>query len=345
MVIRMKPEASEEQKLSVLSFVKEQGLTTHRSESGKNTLIGITGSLAGLQLRDLKVFPGVEDAVRITSPYKLVSRDFRSEQTEIRFPGGMSAGGKNIIVIAGPCAVESEEQIETTAMICKTMGAHILRGGAYLSQTSPYSFQGLELEGLRLLRQAADHYGLLAMSEIVDVHYIEAFDEYVDVLQVGPRNMQNYELLKGLAKIRKPVMINRGLSVTIDEWLMAAEYVMTGGNHHVMLCERGIRTFEPRTISTLDISAVPALKECTHLPVFVDPAHAVGMRDKVIPLARAAVAAGADGVLVDVHPNPEKALVDRAQQLFPDQFSCLMTELKEIATVIGRSLSHTGIKK
>lgn len=338
MVIKMKPEATEDQKLEVTAYLREQELTPHRSESGGNTLIGVTGSLEGIQTTNLKVLPGVEDVVRITSPYKLVSKHFHDEKMVISFDNGVTIGGDEIAVIAGPSAVENEEQIETSAMIVRSMGGKILGGGAFIPRTSPYSFRGLELEGLKLARSAADNNGMLVISEILDKNQIENFDKYVDIFQVGPLNMQNFELLKGLGGINKPVLIKRGLSATIDEWLMAAEYVMSSGNHQVLLCERGIRTFEPKTGITLDISAIPVLKACTHLPILVDPSHAVGIRDRVIPLARAAVAAGADGVMVQVHPFPEKALTDNAQQLYPDQFDQLMKEAKAIAKAIGRTL-------
>lgn len=338
MVIKMKPEATEDEKQEILAFLKDEGLKVHRSESGGITLLGITGPLENIDIGDLKVLIGVGDVVRITAPYKLVSRNFRQEDTVITFDNGVSIGGKQLVVIAGPNAVESEEQIETSAMICKSMGAKILRGEAFISRTSPYSFQGSGLAGLKLLRRAADNNGMLVISEIQDKHQIDDFVRYVDILLVGSRNMQNFELLKGLGTINKPIMIKRGLSATIDEWLMSAEYVVTGGNHSVFLCERGIRTFEHKTKSTLDISAIPVLKGLTHLPIVVDPSRAVGVRDKVIPLARAAAAAGADGLMVEVHPFPEKALSHRPQQLYPDQFNQLMKEIKAIAKVIGRSL-------
>ncbi len=338
MVIKMKPEATEDQKLEVIAFLREQDLTPHRSESGGNTLIGVTGSLEGIQTASFRVLPGVEDVVRITAPYKLVSKHFHDEKTVITFENGVTIGGDEIAVVAGPSAVENEEQIETAAMIVRSMGGKILGGGAFIPRSSPYSFRGLELEGLKLVRKAADNNGLLVISEILDKNHVDDFVKYVDIFQVGPRNMQNFELLKGLGTIDKPVLIKRGLSATIDELLMAAEYVMSSGNHQVILCERGIRTFEPKTGNTLDISAIPVLKACTHLPILVDPSHAVGIRDRVTPLARAAVAAGADGIIVQVHPFPEKALVDSAQQLYPDQFNQLMKEAKAIAKAIGRTL-------
>ncbi len=338
MVIKLKPEAKEEEKLEIIAFLKDEGLEVHRSETEGVTLIGVSGPLESIDISDLKVLIGVEDVIRITAPYKLVSRHFRQKDTVITFNNGVSIGGQEIVVIAGPSAVESEEQIETAAMICKSMGAKILRGSAFISRPSPYGFQGLELEGLKLLRSAAENNGLLVTSEILDTHHIDDFVKYVDILMVGPRNMQNFELLKELGTTQKPVMIKRGLAATFDEWLMSAEYIASGGNHQVILCERGIRTFEPKTFNTLDISAIPVLKSLTHLPITADPSHAVDNRNRVMPLVRAAVAAGADGIMVEVHPFPEKALSDRAQQLYPDQFNQLMKETRAIAEAIGRTL-------
>ncbi len=338
MVIVMAPEATEEQKLDVISKLEELGLKVHRSDGSVNTILGAIGSLQGIDIRDIKILPGVEEVIRISTPYKLVSRHFHRENTVIKFSNGVKIGDDEIVVMAGPCSVESEEQIDTTAMIVKSMGAKILRGGAFKPRTSPYSFQGLGVEGLKLLRKAADSYGLLVISEILEIKYIEKFIEYVDIIQVGARNMQNFQLLKELGKINKPVMLKRGLSATIEELLMSAEYLMDGGNSNIILCERGIRTFETKTRNTLDISAVPVLKELSHLPVIVDPSHAIGIRDKVTPLARAAIAAGADGIIVEVHPTPEKALSDGAQSLYPNQFEQLMDEIGKIAGAIGRSL-------
>ncbi len=338
MVIKLRPRTTEEEKQDLILMLKDAKLDVHISESEGSKLIGVTGPLENIDIGDLRVMKGVEDVVRITAPYKLVSRSFRKDDTVIRFKNGVNIGGTKLVVIAGPSAVENEEQIETCAMVCKTMGARVLRGDAFVSRTSPYDFEGLKLEGLKLLRRAADNNGMLVLSEISYLHLMDEFLNYVDIIQVGPRNMQNFELLKGLGGIDKPVMIKRGLSSTIEEWLMAAEYVVTGGNHNVILCEHGIRTFEPKTRSTLDISAIPLLKTLTHLPIIVDPASAVGIRNKVIPLARAAAAAGADGIMVEVHPFPEKAQSDRARQLYPDQFGQLMNETKSIALAIGREL-------
>lgn len=338
MIIKMRPEASEDEKLEIMAFLKDEGFNVHRSQSEGITFLGVSGPLENIDISDLKVLIGVEDVVRITSPYKLVSRHFRQESTIIKLNKNVTIGGDEIVVMAGPSAVENEEQIETSAMICKSMGAKILKGGAFIAGSSPYGFRGLELDGLRLIRKAADNNDLLVTSEIQAQYHIDDFIKYVDIIQIGPRNMQNFGLLKELGKSGKPVMIKRGLSATIDEWLMAAEYIVSSSNHQVILCERGIRTFEPKTGNILDISAIPLLKSLTHLPIMVDPSHAVENRNMVIPLVRAAVAAGADSLSVDVHPNPEKALSDRAQQLYPDQFNQLIKETREIARVIGRSL-------
>jgi len=338
MVIVMKSNATEEEKLEVIAKLKNFHLNPHRSDGELKTVIGGIGSLVGIDLRDIRQMKGVEDVIRIGAPYKLASRDFRSENTVIRFKNGFELGTDRIAIMAGPCSVEGEEQLETTAMIVKSMGAHFLRGGAFKPRTSPYSFQGMGLEGLKLLRKAADANDMLVISEILEKDYLDAFLEYTDIIQVGARNMQNFQLLKELGRVDKPVMIKRGLSSTIEEWLMSAEYVMSEGNHQIILCERGIRTFEPKTRNTLDLSAVPVIKELTHLPIIVDPSHAIGIRNKITPLARAAVAVGADGIMIEVHPNPEKAFSDGAQSLYPNQFEDLMKEVTKIAEVIGRSV-------
>ncbi|MCI0471652.1 MAG: bifunctional 3-deoxy-7-phosphoheptulonate synthase/chorismate mutase [Candidatus Aminicenantes bacterium] len=338
MIIKMRPEASEDEKQEIIAFLKDEGFSIHRSEIEGITLLGVSGPLESINISDIKILIGVEDVVRLTSPYKFVSRYFRREDTVIKLKNDVVIGGNDIIIAAGPSAVENEEQIETSAMICKSMGAKILAGGTFISRSSPYGFQGLGLEGLILLRKAADNHALLVTSELQEQSHIDDFVEYVDILEVGPRNMQNFGLLQKLGTIDKPVIIKRGLSATIDEWLMAAEYIVSGGNNQVILCEKGIRTFEPKTGNTLDISAIPVLKSLTHLPIMADTSHAVDNRSLVIPLVRAAVAAGADAVMVEVHPYPEKALSDKAVQLYPDQFNQLMKEIKEIARAIGRSL-------
>jgi len=283
----------------------------------------------------------VREVVKISASYKLASRAFRPDGTIVKVgaPGNqIEVGGRDVVMMAGPCTVESAEQIMTIAGIMKENGIRVLRGGAFKPRTSPYSFQGMGEEGLKVLRKAADKYGLLVVSEIMNHTQIPLFCEQVDILQVGARNMQNFDLLKELAKVRKPVLLKRGPSATIEEWLLSAEYIMTGGNHNVMLCERGIRTFENYTRNTLDISAIPVIKKLSHLPVLADPSHGTGRRDKVPPMARAAVAAGADGLLIEVHHSPETALCDGAQSLYPAQFRELMSQLEMIAPAVQRSM-------
>jgi 3-deoxy-7-phosphoheptulonate synthase len=280
---------------------------------------------------------GVGEVIRITEPYKLASRSFRPEGTVVTL-GDVRIGGDEVIVMAGPCSVESEEQVRAAAAAVRRAGAKVLRGGAFKPRSSPYAFQGLGEDGLRLLRWAADEQGLKVVSEVMDVSQIGVMDQYVDILQVGARNMQNFSLLRELGKVRKPVLLKRGISATIEEWLLSAEYVLSGGNMDVILCERGIRTFENYTRNTLDISAIPVVKKLSHLPILADPSHGTGRRDKVAPMARAAVAAGADGLLIEVHCDPDRALSDGAQSLPPGQFDRLMAELRIIAPAIGRSI-------
>jgi 3-deoxy-7-phosphoheptulonate synthase len=287
---------------------------------------------------DLEVLPGVREVIRISEPYKLVGRTFKREDTVIRI-GDRSIGGPEIVAMAGPCSVESRDQVREIASRVREVGATILRGGAFKPRTSPYSFQGLGEEGLKYLREAADENGLLVVTEIMDGTQIPMFLEYVDILQVGARNCQNFSLLKELGKVDRPVLLKRGLSSTIEEWLLSAEYLMVGGNHQVILCERGIRTFETYTRNTLDLSAIPIVEKLSHLPIVVDPSHGTGRRDKVVPMARAAVAAGADGLLIEVHNAPDKALSDGAQSLYPEQFQRLMDEIRIIATALGRSVT------
>jgi len=276
--------------------------------------------------------------VRISAPYKLASRHFRPEGSVVQLGKGVAVGGEQIVMMAGPCSVESPEQIETVAALVAKHGARVLRGGAFKPRTSPYSFQGLGLKGLEMLRSAADAHGLLLVSEVMDLTQIPMVIEYVDMLQVGARNMQNYNLLKEIGKVSKPVLLKRGISATLEELLLSAEYIMMGGNYNVVLCERGIRTFESYTRNTLDISAIPVIKKLSHLPIIVDPSHGTGRRDKVPPMARAAVAAGADGLLIEVHNDPEKALSDGAQSLYPAQFEQLIKELRMIAPAVGRTI-------
>lgn len=337
MVVVMEPGATEEQIHKVMERLSGMGLRVHRSNGITHTVLGAIGDLRGVTLEDIKVLPGVRDVIRISEPYKLASRTFKSENTVIKV-GDVEIGGDRVVVMAGPCAVESREQILAVAQVVRAAGARVLRGGAFKPRTSPYSFQGLGEEGLHYLREAADRHGLLVITEVMDPGQIPLVVEYADILQVGARNMQNFSLLKELGKVRKPILLKRGLAATIEEWLMSAEYIISGGNREVVLCERGIRTFENYTRNTLDLSAIPMIKKLSHLPIMADPSHGTGIRDQVMPMARAAVAAGADGILVEVHTEPEKALSDGAQSLYPNQFEELMRELAIIVPALGRSL-------
>jgi 3-deoxy-7-phosphoheptulonate synthase len=288
--------------------------------------------------RELEVLESVKEVFGISKPYKLVSRSFRAENSIIQV-GDAKVGDEPVVVMAGPCSIESEDQIHAIAEIVAKAGARVLRGGAFKPRTSPYSFQGLGGEGLRYMREAADANGLGTVSEVMDASQVELMSEYVDIFQIGARNMQNFALLKALGRSNKPVLLKRGLSATIEDLLMSAEYILAGGNHDVILCERGIRTFETALRNTFDISAIPVVQQATHLPIIADPSHATGFRDKVAPMARAAVAAGADGLMVEVHHDPEKAMSDGPQSLFPDQFVELIEQLRQIAQTIGRTIA------
>jgi 3-deoxy-7-phosphoheptulonate synthase len=338
MVVVMEEGATEEQIQSVIDKLMKMGFDAHRSTGIRQTVIGAVGAKIDFDTRDIELIDGVEEVVRITAPYKLASRHFRPEGSVIQLGKGVAVGGEQVIVMAGPCSIESETQIDTIAARVKELGALVLRGGAFKPRTSPYSFQGLGLPGLKMMRSAADKQGLLVISEVMDHTQIPAMVDYVDVFQVGARNMQNYNLLKELGKVSKPILLKRGISATIEELLLSAEYIMSGGNYNVILCERGIRTFENATRNTLDISAIPVIQKLSHLPIVVDPSHGTGRRDKVPPMARAAVAAGADGLLIEVHPDPEKALSDGAQSLYPEQLERLMKELRMIAPAVGRTI-------
>jgi 3-deoxy-7-phosphoheptulonate synthase len=338
MVIVMEQTATEEQVQKVIETLVDVGYDVHRSTGVSHTVLGAVGSpRRPVDPRALELIPGVREVVKISEPYKLVGRTFKAEDTVVDL-AGIPVGGPEVIVMAGPCSVETREQVASVARSVQTSGAKVLRGGAFKPRTSPYSFQGHGEEALRWMRETADELGLAVVSEVMDVRVIEMMLRYVDCLQVGARNMQNYDLLKELGRVRRPVLLKRGLSATIEEWLLSAEYVLAGGNGQVILCERGIRTFENATRNTLDISAIPVVKKRSHLPILVDPSHGTGRRDKVIPMARAAVAAGADGLLIEVHNDPERALSDGAQSLYPDQFDRLMGELRVIAPVLGRVL-------
>ena len=338
MVIVMEHTAGEEQVQRVIETLVEVGYDVHRSSGVDYTVLGAVGAPhRPIDPRLVEVLPGVREVIRVSEPYKLAGRTFKPEDTIVDL-AGVLVGGAEVIAMAGPCSVESAEQIGGVAKAVSASGARILRGGAFKPRTSPYSFQGYGEEALKWMRAAADEAGLAVISEVMDPRQIEMMMRYVDCLQVGARNMQNFDLLKEVGRVRRPVLLKRGLSATIEEWLLSAEYVLAGGNSQVVLCERGIRTFESYTRNTLDISAIPVVKKRSHLPIVVDPSHGTGRREKVIPMARAAVAAGADGLIIEVHNNPEKALSDGPQSLYPEQFDRLMSELRIIAPVLGRTL-------
>jgi 3-deoxy-7-phosphoheptulonate synthase len=333
----MRERATDAQVQSVIAKLMEMGFDVHRSTGALRTVLGAVGGSRQFDTALLEVLDGVQEVHRITEPYKLASRTFRPENTVITIDD-VRIGGDEVIVMAGPCSAESEEQVEASAAAVKRAGAKVLRGGAFKPRSSPYSFQGMGEEGLRLLRAAADRHNLKLITEVMDLSQIELIEKYAHILQVGARNMQNFTLLRELGKSRTPVMVKRGISATIEEWLLSAEYVLAGGNPNVMLCERGIRTFESYTRNTFDISAIPVVQQLSHLPVIADPSHGTGRRDKVAPMARAAVAAGADGLIIEVHHDPDHALSDGAQSLLPAQFDRLMAELRIIAPAIGRSI-------
>ena len=337
MIVVMKPGSTKENLAAVIKKIEAAGLRTHLSKGEEVTIVGVIGDKKIIANLELQMMAGVEKTVRITEKYKLVSRDFHPEDTIID-AGGVKIGGSEVVVMAGPCAVESIEQLREAASAVKACGAKFLRGGAFKPRTSPYDFQGLGEDGLKLLRKVADEFDLRVVTEIVDKDDIETFCKYADILQVGARNMQNFQMLKALGKCSKPILLKRGLSATISEWLNAAEYIMSGGNEQVIFCERGIRTYETFTRNTLDLSAVAAVKELSHLPIVVDPSHGTGRWKMVAPMARAAIAAGADGLIIEVHPHPEKALSDGDQSLTPEAFRELMSNLGDIAKVMNRSL-------
>jgi 3-deoxy-7-phosphoheptulonate synthase len=338
MVVVMQEGATEEQIQRVINKLMNMGFDIHRSTGARHTVLGAVGAKIDFDTRDIELLEGVAEVLRISAPYKLASRHFRPEGSVIQLGHGVTVGGDQVVVMAGPCSVESAEQIEVIAEHVAKCGARVLRGGAFKPRTSPYSFQGLGPQGLEFMRRAADKHGLLVVSEVMDQTQIPMMLEYVDVLQVGARNMQNYNLLKELGKVPKPMLLKRGIAATVEELLLSAEYIMAGGNYNVILCERGIRTFESYTRNTLDVSAIPVIKKLSHLPIIVDPSHGTGRRDKVAPMARAALAAGADGLLIEVHHNPDKALSDGAQSLYPDQFEQLMKELRMIAPAVARTI-------
>src|ERR1039457_4446433 len=337
MLVVMQEGAAEAQIQAVIDRMVGEGYDVHGSTGVMHTVLGGVGGKVDVDLEVFEVMEGVKEAHRIASPYKLASRNFNPGGTVVK-AGGVSIGGEQGVVMAGPCSVESREQIDCVAAQVARAGARVIRGGAFKPRSSPYSFQGLGGEGLQMLRAAADRNGLIVVSEVMDQTQIPLVAEYSDILQVGARNMQNFNLLRELGKLRKPVLLKRGIAATIEELLLSAEYIMAGGNYDVILCERGIRTFETYTRNTMDISAIPVVKKLSHLPMVADPSHGTGGCDKVAPMARAAVAAGADGLLVEVHPDPDHALSDGAQSLRPEQFEELMGQLRMIAPAVGRTI-------
>ncbi len=340
MVIILEKNATQEQINNIKQHLLDFGFQVHESKGVEQTVLGAIGVKPDFDIRKVKILDGVHDVYRVTEPYKQASRSFHPENTIIELNNYIRIGDpKQVVMMAGPCSVESEEQIFKLAKIVSENGVKILRGGAFKPRTSPYSFQGLGVEGLKMMRKAADAFGLAVITEVMEIGQIDDVVEYADILQIGARNMQNFPLLKELGKVEKPIMLKRGLAATIEEWLMSAEYILANGNPNVMLCERGIRTFETYTRNTFDVSAIPVVHKRSHLPVIADPSHATGYRDQVIPIARAAVAAGADGVIVEIHYDPEKALSDGPQALTPDQFTNMMNEIRVIADAIGRKIS------
>ena len=337
MVIVLRPDATPDERHAVEARLRDLGFQVVFAPNGPAPTLAAVGEGTMPPLDDMRSMPGVAEVRRIPSPFKLASRVFRKETTVVRV-GGVEIGGPALVLMAGPCTIESEEQLVRTGAAVRAAGARIMRGGAFKPRTSPYSFQGLGEEGLKLMRRVADMHGLLVISEIMDKSQISLMDKYVDIYQVGARNMQNYPLLRELGSVERPVLVKRGLAATVDEWLMSAEYVMSGGNDRVLVCERGVRAYETYTRNTLDLNAVAVAKAISHLPVIVDPSHAAGIRDKVPPLARAAIAAGADGLLVEVHYDPEKAICDGPQSLFPEQFRELTGQIRVIAEAVGRTL-------
>ena len=337
MLVVMQQGASDAQIQAVIDRMVGEGYDVHRSTGVMHTVLGGVGGKVDVDLEIFEVMEGVKEAHRIASPYKLASRNFNPGGTVVKI-GRISIGGERVVVMAGPCSVESREQIDLVAEQVARAGASVIRGGAFKPRSSPYSFQGMGAVGLQLMRAAADRNGLLVVSEVMDQTQIPLVAEYSDILQVGARNMQNFNLLRELGKLRKPVLLKRGIAATIEELLLSAEYIMAGGNYDVILCERGIRTFETYTRNTMDISAIPVVKKLSHLPMVADPSHGTGRRDKVAPMARAAVAAGADGLLIEVHPDPDRALSDGAQSLRPEQFEELMGQLRMIAPAVGRTI-------
>jgi 3-deoxy-7-phosphoheptulonate synthase len=335
----MKAQATPEQIQAVCEYIEQLGFRAHPLPGAQRTAIGITGNQGEVERGSIEDLSGVAEVIRVTKPYKLASRDVKEEDTVIQFSGtNASIGGADLAIVAGPCSIESREQAFEIAEKVAAAGAQFFRGGAYKPRTSPYAFQGLGLEALRIMAEIRERYGLRIITEAIDSETLELVAEWADVIQIGARNMQNFSLLKKAGKLRKPVLLKRGLSATLDEFLMSAEYIMSEGNYQVILCERGVRTFADHTRNTLDLSIVPAVQRLSHLPILVDPSHGTGKRDSVLPMARAAVATGCDGILVEVHNHPEKALSDGPQSIYPDQFVRMMDEIEQIAPVVARRL-------
>jgi 3-deoxy-7-phosphoheptulonate synthase len=339
MLVVMQAQATEEQIRAVCQKIEELGYRPHAMPGAQRTAVGITGNKGEVEAGSLEEMPGVQEVIRVSKPYKLVSRDTKPDNTVIKFPNSsVSIGGRDLVIIAGPCGIESHDQAFKTAERVARAGAQFFRGGAYKPRTSPYSFQGLGEEGLKIMAEVRERFGLLIVTEAVDYESLDLVDQYADMIQIGARNMQNFSLLKRAGRARKPVLLKRGISATLEEFLMAAEYIMSEGNYNVVLCERGVRTFADHTRNTLDLSIVPAVQRLSHLPIVVDPSHGTGKRNKVTPLSRAAIAVGADGLIVEVHHDPDKALSDGMQSLFPDQFDALMVQVRQIAAVLGRNV-------
>jgi len=339
MIVAMQESATDEQIQQVVEHLVRMGFSVHRTTGERQTVLAAVGARVDFDTRNLEVLSGVEHVHRISAPYKLAGRSFRPQGTVVELARGVQIGGDQVVVMAGPCSVESKEQLFTVAEQVAKAGARVLRGGAFKPRSSPYSFQGMGEEGLKLLRQAGDHFNMLVISEVMEISQIGLMLPYIDIFQVGARNMQNFNLLRELGKVKKPVLLKRGIAATLEELLLSAEYIMAGGNYDVILCERGIRTFETYTRNTLDVSAIPIIKKLSHLPMTSDPSHGTGLRDKVPPMARASLAAGADALLIEVHHDPDKALSDGAQSLFPDQFAKLMDELRMIAPAVWRKVA------
>src|SRR6202142_1902640 len=346
MLVVMRAQATEEEVRAVCQKIEALGYRAHSIPGAERTAIGITGNKGEVEAGTLEEMSGVQEVIRVTKPYKLVSRDLKEENTIIRFAGSdATIGGPALAIIAGPCAIESREQAFAIAERVQRAGAQFFRGGAYKPRTSPYSFQGLGEEGLRIMAEVRQQFGMKIITEAIDHESLDLVEEYADVIQIGARNMQNFSLLKRAGRSRKPVLLKRGMSATLEEFLMAAEYILSEGNYRVALCERGVRTFADHTRNTLDLSIVPAVQRLSHLPIFVDPSHGTGKRNKVTPLSRAAVAVGADGLMVEVHNQPDQAMSDGPQSLFPDQFDELMLQVRQIAAVLGRTVPAIGLRE